>query len=143
MSVEVGRKLLRDAFALTVSLGCNTATWYKSPTLLQHSFYRRTVYRLTCDRVELEHASRRPPVRYTGDWRSFAFSLESSLCAIADADTEHPMRPTHLLNGVSPLWNSSNLRDPCAECGHCSACKCHKGGDWTPSQGNCVIELNV
>jgi hypothetical protein len=47
------------------------------------------------------------------------------------ADLENPTRPTHLINGVSPFWNESNAADPCAVCGHCSACKCHRGIDWT------------
>lgn len=47
------------------------------------------------------------------------------------ADSKNPTQPTHLLNGVSPVWNSSDPSDPCAACGHCSACKVHKGADWT------------
>jgi hypothetical protein len=44
-------------------------------------------------------------------------------------DPARPFAPTHLINGVSPVWLDGP--DPCAPCGHCSACKCHRGMDWT------------
>eukprot|EP00040_Diaphanoeca_grandis_P031060 m.185024 g.185024 ORF g.185024 m.185024 type:complete len:459 (-) comp32214_c9_seq1:62-1438(-) len=47
------------------------------------------------------------------------------------ADPSNPHRPTHLFNGVSPYWNSSNAADPCEPCIHCSRCKVTKGIDWT------------
>jgi hypothetical protein len=46
------------------------------------------------------------------------------------ADPTAPTRPTHLINGVSPVWNTTGA-DPCGACGHCSACKVHIGRDWT------------
>ena len=47
------------------------------------------------------------------------------------ADPTAPDRPTHIINGVSPFWNASDPSNPCATCGHCSACKCKGGIDWT------------
>ena len=51
------------------------------------------------------------------------------------ADPADPTKPTHLFNGVSPVWDASNRSNPCWQCGgatsHCSACKVHKGVDWT------------
>eukprot|EP00035_Acanthoeca_spectabilis_P011694 m.206085 g.206085 ORF g.206085 m.206085 type:complete len:564 (-) comp15424_c0_seq2:110-1801(-) len=46
------------------------------------------------------------------------------------ADPSRPTTPTHLFNGVSPVWNGSQA-DPCAACGHCSRCKVTPGMDWT------------
>jgi hypothetical protein len=48
------------------------------------------------------------------------------------ANSTAPTTPTHLVNGVSPVWNGSNPTNPCAYCGHCSACKCKVGerGEW-------------
>ena len=39
------------------------------------------------------------------------------------ADSSHPHRPTHLVNGVSPVWDANNSSDPCAQCGNCCHCK--------------------
>jgi hypothetical protein len=46
------------------------------------------------------------------------------------ADPTNPTRPTHLFNGVSPVWNSTDS-DPCRGCGHCSHCKTTANLDWT------------
>ncbi len=67
-------------------------------------------------------------IRTSGALEHFA-TMERPKFLFADATA--PERPTHLINGVSPYWNSSDPDDPCAACGHCSACKCHKGIDWT------------
>jgi hypothetical protein len=51
------------------------------------------------------------------------------------ADAADPHRPTHIINGVSPVWLDGP--DPCAVCGpsagdtHCSHCKQQVGIDWT------------
>jgi hypothetical protein len=37
-------------------------------------------------------------------------------------DPRDPHRPTQLLNGACPYWDS-NASDPCAVCGYCGACK--------------------
>lgn len=52
-------------------------------------------------------------------------------------DASNPTRPTHILNGVSPVWDE-NATDPCHECcaapgggSRCSCCKTFPGLDWT------------
>ena len=51
------------------------------------------------------------------------------------ADPAHPLRPTHLLNGASPVWDASNnASSPCGACrtaGQCVGCKVSPGMDWT------------
>lgn len=49
-------------------------------------------------------------------------------------DPSQPHTPTHIINGVSPVWGDGD--DPCAPCGkgktaHCSHCKQQPGIDWT------------
>ena len=57
------------------------------------------------------------------------------MCHCRYADPTDPAKPTHLFNGVSPVWDAGNSSNPCWQCGgatgHCSACKCHGGVDWT------------
>ena len=56
------------------------------------------------------------------------------------ADASNPTHPTHIINGVSPIWDTSNATDPCHECcpapggggkTRCSCCKTYPGIDWT------------
>jgi hypothetical protein len=49
------------------------------------------------------------------------------------ADPADPTRPTHLLNGASPVWDASS-KNPCDVCGTtraCVKCKVTQGVDWT------------
>ena len=49
------------------------------------------------------------------------------------ADPADPLRPTHLLNGASPVWDMGNATNPCGACetGACVKCKVSPGMDWT------------
>lgn len=64
--------------------------------------------------------------RIDGTKQSFA-TLERPKLVFADKSDPHT--PTHLINGVSPVWQNGS--DPCIKCGHCSACKvaCKTRGD--------------
>ena len=54
------------------------------------------------------------------------------------ADPTDPLRPTHLLNGASPVWDAA-AANPCGRCqaadgsaaGQCVRCKVTAGADWT------------
>ena len=48
------------------------------------------------------------------------------------ADEGDPLRPTHLLNGASPVWDSGSS-NPCGACetGACVKCKVSPHLDWT------------
>lgn len=49
------------------------------------------------------------------------------------ADEGDPLRPTHLLNGVSPVWDTGGGK-PCGACGTegaCVRCKVSPHMDWT------------
>jgi hypothetical protein len=49
------------------------------------------------------------------------------------ADPLDPARPTHLLNGASPVWDAANATNPCGACesAQCVKCKVSPGMDWT------------
>ena len=49
-------------------------------------------------------------------------------------DPAYPFRPTHVINGASPVWDEGAPANPCGACrtpGQCVGCKVTPGMDWT------------